>query len=156
MRRPVRDRCRAQNVPIMIGAVRARIELNNSGRIGAGGMFKQQELDPTGLPRKDAEIHAVGKDGGTQREAPTGLIDHRLSGECRLCSPELVRAGRNDPGANRRAKMCSGHETISRIEVSDGTKTHNAPFEQHRRYPQLPFNPRGIARSALTSVREER
>src|SRR6516225_7230628 len=52
-----------ENVPVMIGAVRARIELDHAGRVRGGGIVEQQEVHPARLPRKHAEVDTVAEDG---------------------------------------------------------------------------------------------
>ena len=62
-----------RNVPIMVGAVRARIELDHARRMRGGGIIEQQEVHPARLPRIHAEIYTIAENVGTQRKAPTGI-----------------------------------------------------------------------------------
>src|SRR6516162_452348 len=64
-----------ESVPIMIGAVPPRIEVDHTCWIGAGAVIEQQRFHPTGLPREHAEIDAVRKDGRAQREIPSRVVD---------------------------------------------------------------------------------
>jgi hypothetical protein len=60
-----------KDVPVMIGAMRARIELDHARRMRGGGIIEQQEVHPARLPREHAEIDAPGENGGTERETAT-------------------------------------------------------------------------------------
>jgi hypothetical protein len=57
----------------MVGAVRARIELDHARRMRGGGIIEQQEVHPARLPRIHAEFYTVAENVGTQRKAPTRI-----------------------------------------------------------------------------------
>ena len=63
-----------KDVPVMVGAMRARIELDHARRVRGGGIIEQQEVHPARLPREHAEVDALGEDGGAEREAPTRCL----------------------------------------------------------------------------------
>ena len=64
-----------ESVPIMIGAVRARIELDHARWLRRSDVIEQQQLKPTGLPRKHTEIDAVCENCRAQRETSSRLVD---------------------------------------------------------------------------------
>ena len=55
---------RHENVPVMVGAVSVRIELDHPRRVHRSGIIEQQELHPARPHREHAEVDAFRKDGG--------------------------------------------------------------------------------------------
>jgi hypothetical protein len=55
----------------MVGAMRARIELDHARRVRVGGIIEQQEVHPARLPGEHTEVDALGENGGTERETAT-------------------------------------------------------------------------------------
>ena len=85
----------------MVGAVRARIELDHPRRLRRVGIIEQQELDPGRLPREHAEVDAAGDDGGAQRKAPA-------------CAPAVVTLARRSAQVLVAALGSTGLGTASR------------------------------------------
>ena len=50
-----------ENVPVMVGAVRARIELDHPRRLRRSGIIEQQQLHPSRLPREHAGSAGPGR-----------------------------------------------------------------------------------------------
>jgi hypothetical protein len=57
-------------MPIVIGAVDPRVEINDPGGCFGIGIIEQQQPHPGAVFGEDAEIGAAGDKGRTQREAP--------------------------------------------------------------------------------------
>ena len=77
-------------VPVVVGAMCARIELDHARRTRGGRIIEQQEVHSGRLPRKHAEIDTVAEDGGAEREASAGLARDRLFQACRISVPEIA------------------------------------------------------------------
>ena len=57
-----------ENVPVVVGTVGARIEVDDAHRLQRCGIIEQQQLDPGGLAREHAEVDTAGEDRGAQRK----------------------------------------------------------------------------------------
>ena len=60
---------RDERVPVVVGAMRVRIERDDPRRPPRAGLVEQQQLQPGGALREDAEVHALGPEGRAQRSA---------------------------------------------------------------------------------------
>src|SRR6202030_1264908 len=60
-----------KDVPVMVGAMCARIEFDHAHRVRGGGIIEQQEVHLARLPGDYTEVDALGENGGTERETAT-------------------------------------------------------------------------------------
>ena len=81
-------RARHEAVPVVIRAVLDRIEGEDYRRFDGRVPVEEQQVDPGGVSREDAEVDAVGRDGGTKRVG--GVSRHGRGGgqgSCQPCAP---------------------------------------------------------------------
>jgi len=62
-----------KNVPIVVGEVGTRVELDYSRRLDCILAIEQQKLDSVSPSRKHAEVHTTGENSGAKRKAPARI-----------------------------------------------------------------------------------
>jgi hypothetical protein len=96
----------------MVAAVRARIEFDDARWLRRSDIIEQQQLHPARFPRKHTEIGPLCKDGGAQRDAPTGLAGGHLLAAGKVCSRDIARAAQANTSANVRVQIGRSHKPL--------------------------------------------
>src|SRR5438270_12336621 len=82
-----RAHTRQEHMPVVVSAVRRRIQPNHAGRQRIIRSIEEQEFHVRGCPREETEVDATVSDGGAQRSASADELGPDLYAHVRF-TPE--------------------------------------------------------------------
>ena len=126
-----------EGVPVMVGAVRARVEVDHMRRRCRFGILEQQQLDPRGLPREHGKIDAIWQDDGAQGKALTGA--RRLRGGIKSNCRDRWRI----------CRAIANHR--NRLFPSRGIRRRQLDYFHVRKKPMSPGIPPGYSSTSALS-----